>query len=50
MNKAGDSEFKLIFNFEYGKFFVNVIDVVTRMAVENRPKDSVALALNFSYF
>ena len=35
MNKAANSELKLISNFEYGKFFVNVIDIVTRMEVEN---------------
>ena len=34
MNKAADFEFKLISNFEDGKFFVNV-DIVTRIAVEN---------------
>ena len=50
INEAANFEFKLISDFEDGKFFVNAVDIVSRMAVENLPKDSVAQALNFSYF
>ena len=35
INKAAKFEFTHISNFEDGKFFVNVVDIVTRTAVEN---------------